>query len=161
RDQLKKIWSSKPKAIFVPGYYKEVGRIARQAKDLQIKAVFLGADGWDSKELLETAGVDLAGSYYTSHYSVLDENPTVPYFADMYRTRNGEFPDATAALAYDAAMVLFKAIEKAKSLDPVRIREEIAGIRDFLGVTGNISFDKERNTQKPAVILQVKEGKSA
>jgi len=161
RDQLKKIWSSKPKAIFVPGYYKEVGRIARQAKDLQIKAVFLGADGWDSKELLETPGVTIAGSYYTSHYSVLDENHTVPYFADMYRTRNGEFPDATAALAYDAAMVLFKAIEKAKSLDPVRIREEIAGIRDFLGVTGNISFDKERNTQKPAVILQVKEGKSA
>jgi branched-chain amino acid transport system substrate-binding protein len=47
-SQLTSIRAKKPDAIFVPGYYTEVGLIAKQARKLGIKVPLLGGDGWDS-----------------------------------------------------------------------------------------------------------------
>jgi branched-chain amino acid transport system substrate-binding protein len=61
-------------------------------------------------------------------------------------------------LAYDAANILFDAIKRAGTTDGPKVRDAIAATKDFQGVTGKISIDKDRNAVKPAVILQVKNG---
>ncbi|GBC95936.1 Leu/Ile/Val-binding protein [bacterium HR16] len=157
RAQLTAIKAANPEAIFVPGYYSEVGTIARQARELGIRVPFLGGDGWDSPKLVEGAGNALEGSYFSNHYSHESTDPAVQRFVAKFKQRfNGEVPDALAALGYDAANILFDAIRRAGSTDPTKIRDALAQTKDFPGVTGRITIDADRNAVKPAVILQIR-----
>lgn len=157
--QLTALRATNPQAIFVPGYYTEVGLIARQAKGLGLQAPLLGGDGWDSPSLIEIGGEALEGSYFSNHYSVEDPSPAIQKFVTDYRAKYGETPDALAGLGYDAAMVLFDAIKRAGSTDPQAIRDALAQTKDFQGVTGTTTLDERRNAVKPAVVLQIKDGK--
>jgi branched-chain amino acid transport system substrate-binding protein len=159
--QLTSIRARRPQAIFVPGYYTEVGLIARQAKSLGIEVPLLGGDGWDSPSLIEIGGAALEGSYFSNHYSVDDPSPAIQKFVGDYRARYGATPDALAGLGYDAAQILFDAIRRAGSTDPTAIRDALAQTKDFAGVTGVTTIDENRNAVKPAVVLQIKDGKLA
>jgi len=156
--QLTSIKSKNPQAIFVPGYYTEVGLIARQAKNLGLTVPLLGGDGWDSPRLIDIGGEALNGSYYSNHSSMEDPNPAIQKFVADYRARFNETPDALAALGYDSAMILFDAIRRANSTEPAAIRDAIATTRDFEGITGKITMDENRNPVKPAVVLKVQDG---
>jgi branched-chain amino acid transport system substrate-binding protein len=68
-------------------------------------------------------------------------------------------PAALTALGYDAAMVLFDAIERAKTTEGKALAAAIAQTRDFHGVTGTFTLDSHRNAKKPMVILEMKGGK--
>jgi len=157
--QLTKIKSANPDVIFVPGYYTEAGLIAIQAKRMGLAAPILGADGWDSPKLVAVGGDSLNGSYYSHHYSVDDPSPDNQNLVAKYRERYRQDPDALAALAFDSANLLFDAIRRANSTDPSKIRDALAQTKDFQGITGRITLDKDRNAVKPAVVLQVKDGK--
>jgi len=157
--QLTSLKAKGPQAIFVPGYYTGVGLIARQAKKQGIMAPLLGGDGWDSPKLTEIGGAALDGSFFTNHYSVDDPSPEAKKFLAAYKARFNTVPDALGGLAYDSAMVLFEAIKRAGSTDGKKIRDEIARTKDHPGVTGKITLDAERNANKPAVVLEIKDGK--
>ncbi len=62
-------------------------------------------------------------------------------------------------MAYDAAYIMFDAIERAQGTDRAKLRDALAATKDFDGVTGNISIDADRNAQKPIVILKIQDGK--
>jgi len=157
--QLTSLKEKHPEAIFVPGYYTEVGLIARQARTLGITVPLLGGDGWESPKLWEIGGKALNDSYYSNHYSLEDPSPIVQKFVQAYKARYQEVPDAVAALSYDAAGILFHAIVKANSAEPQKIRDALATIQNYSGVTGQITIDEKRNALKPAVVLRVKDGK--
>ena len=159
RAQLTAIKAANPDAIYVPGYYTEVGTIVHQARELGITVPFLGSDGWDSPKLWEIGGQALNGCYFSNHYSTDDPNPAVQKFVSDYKTRYGQIPDALAALAYDAARIMADAIGRAGSTDGPKVRDAIAATKDFPGVTGTITINAERNAVKPAVILKVENGK--
>jgi branched-chain amino acid transport system substrate-binding protein len=159
--QLTSIKSKKPDAVFMPGYYTEVGLVARQAKKLGLTVPFMGGDGWDSPKLVEIGGDSMNGNYYSNHFSVSDPSPAIQKFVTEYKARYSATPDALAGLGYDAASILFDAIKRANSTDGAKVRDAIASTKDFPGVTGKITLDKDRNAVKPAVVLQVKDGKLA
>jgi len=159
RAQLTQLKSANPEVIYVPGYYTEVGTIARQRKDLGIDAPLLGGDGWDSPRLWEIGGKALNGCYFSNHYSVDDPSPAVQKFVADYKAKYGRIPDALAALGYDAARILGDAIKRANSTDGGKVRDALAQTKGFAGVTGTISIDKDRNAIKPVVMLKVEEGK--
>lgn len=158
RAQLTTLKGKEPQAIFVPGYYNDVGLIARQAKELGIEAPLLGGDGWDSPKLYEVGGKALVGSYFSNHYSVDDTSPRVKAFVDAFKKKNnGEAPDGLAAQGYDAMAVLADAMNRATDLSGPAIRDALAQTKNFDGVTGTISIDANRNAMKPAVVLKVGE----
>ncbi len=161
RAQLTQIKAINPDAIYVPGYYTEVGTIARQARELGIPSTvpLLGGDGWDSPKLWEIGGTALNGCYLSNHYSVDDPSPLVQKFVGDYKTRFKEVPDALAALGYDAAKILADAMSRAGSTEGEKVRDALAATKDFSGVTGKITINKERNAIKPAVVLKVENGK--
>ncbi len=78
RAQLTAIKASNPEAIFVPGYYTEVGLIARQARELGITVPLLGGDGWDSAKLWRSAARRSNGCYFSNHYSADNPDPGRP-----------------------------------------------------------------------------------
>jgi len=160
RGQLTAIKGKKPDAIYVPGYYTDVGVVARQAKELGLAVPLLGGDGWESEKLFELGGSAIDGSYFSNHYSTSDPTPRVQEYIKAYQAKYTAQPDSLAALGYDAAMVAIEAIRRAGTTNGPKVRDEIAKTKDHPGIAGTISLDEKRNAVKPAVILQVKEGKA-
>jgi branched-chain amino acid transport system substrate-binding protein len=160
RAQLTAIKKTQPEAIYVPGYYSEVGVIARQARELGLKVPLLGGDGWDSEKLYELGGTAIQGSYFSNHYSPDNPDPRIQKFVSDYKAAYGGVPDALAALAYDAANVAVDALKKAPDTSGKAVRDAIAQTKGFPGIAGAITLDEKRNAVKPAVVLKVGDGKS-
>jgi branched-chain amino acid transport system substrate-binding protein len=160
KAQLTAIKAKRPEAIYIPGYYTDVALIARQARELGIKVPLMGGDGWDSAKLFEIGGAAIEGSFFSNHYSQEDPSPRIQDFIKRYKERWGAVPDSMAATGYDAAMVAGDAISRAKDGTGEAIAEAIAATKDYPGVTGVITIDKDHNAVKPAVVLEVKGGKA-
>lgn len=157
-SNLMKIKKAKPDLLFVPGYYFDVSKIAFQARDLKIKAPFLGGDGWDSADIFGLSKGAIEDSYFSTHYTQEDPRRIVQEFILEYLKVYGTKPDAMAAAGFDAANMLFQAIREADSTDPKEIRDALAEIKDFEGITGTISMNDKRDAVKSAVILQILNG---
>jgi branched-chain amino acid transport system substrate-binding protein len=159
KAQLTKMKASTPEALYVPGYYTDVGLIARQAREVGITAPLLGGDGWDSEKLYEIGGDALVGCYFSNHYSVDDPSPRIQEFvAKFKKAYAGQLPDSLAAQAYDAAGMLVDAMNRATDLTGPAIRDALAQTKAYRGVTGDITLDEKRNPLKPAVVLRVAKG---
>lgn len=151
---LRKVKRANPEFIFIPGYYVEVGLIIRQARALGITVPFLGGDGWDSPKLFEIAGEAVKGSYISNHFAPDDKSPVVQNFVKEYETTYGEKPGSFAALGYDSVGIVADAIKRAKSTKPADIRAALVATKGYQGITGTITFDKNRNPTKSAVVLE-------
>ncbi len=159
KGQLTRIRAANPEAIYIPAYYTEVGLIARQARQLGLKAVLLGGDGWDSPKLFEIGQAAIEGSYFSNHYASESDVPATQEFIKNFRAKFNETPDGLAAAGYDAARILLAAMERASELTPAKIRDELAATKDFEGATGKITINAERNADKDAFIVKVEAGK--
>jgi len=157
---LTSIKATNPDVIYLPGYYEEVGKIIKQARELGITVPFVGGDGWDSPKLAEIGGPDaLNNSFFTNHYSVEDNSPKSKTLLDAYQKEYGQVPDAMAVLGYDAAYTLVDAIKRANSAEPAKITEALAATKDFQGVTGALTLNATHDAVKGAVIIEMKNGK--
>ena len=156
--QLTSIKGANPEVIFVPGYYNDVGLIAKQARDRGITVPLLGGDGWDSAQLYAIGGTALNGSFFSNHYSPFDTDPKVQKFVNDYKALYNTIPDALAATAYDAAHIMFDAIKRANSLEGPAIRNALAATAAYPGVTGTVTFNENRDAVKPIVMIEIKDG---
>ena len=169
RSSLTTIKAAAPDILYVPGYYNEVGTIARQAREMGMNIPIMGGDGWESPKLIEGAGGPgkaLEGCYFTDHSSLDEKDPVVKKFVESYKAANsGATPDALSGQGYDAAGVLFAAMKAAGKPDGgdynsdayrAKVRDAIAATKGYAGATGEITLDAERNAKKSAVVLQIK-----
>lgn len=160
KSVLTKISAAAPDVIYVPGYYEEVGKIIKQARELGINLPIVGGDGWDSPKLAEIAGTTaLNNTYFTNHYSVDSEDAASKAFVDNYKNAYGQNPDACAVLGYDGANLMMQTIAKAGAYEPEKITEALASTKDFNAVTGKTSLNSSHDAVKSAVILEYKDGK--
>jgi branched-chain amino acid transport system substrate-binding protein len=158
--QIGSIKKSAPDIIFAPGFYTTAAVVARTVKQLGVKSTLIGSDGWDSPDLLKEGTEPFDGVYFANHFWVGSEDAQVKKFVAEYKTKYGVTPDAGAATAYDAARMLFDAFRRAKSTAKSAVRDALAQTKDFAGVTGKITLDKDRNAQVPVYMLRIeKSGK--
>lgn len=155
KGQLTKIRNLKPDVLYIPGYYGQVGIIAKQARELDMNMPLLGGDGWDSPEIWKLGGDSLKNTFISNHYSAENPAPEIQNFVKAYKAKFNVEPDSLAALAYDAAKVLADAIKRAGGTDSTKLKDAINSTKDFAGVTGKITIDKTRNAVKPAVVLEL------
>ena len=80
-------------------------------------------------------------------------------FVADYQKEFGAVPDAMAALGYDSVLALVDAIKRANSTEGPNIRDALATLKDLDGVTGKTTLDANRDAEKPAVIIGIKDGK--
>jgi branched-chain amino acid transport system substrate-binding protein len=165
--QLTKMVASKADILFTPQYYDEVPLIVKQAHEMGWKKPILGSDSWDSAELMNLCGKDCVGSFFSTHYAAPGAKGPTKQFIDQYKAKYGYEPDAVAALTWDAARLLLQAIQNTKGLtgdvkkDRQAIRDQLAKLKEFEGITGKMSFDgKTGDPVKCAVIVKISpEGK--
>ena len=155
KSQLTAIKAKNVEAIFVPGYYNEVALIAKQAKELGMTMPLLGGDGWSSPKLFEIAKEAINGNYFSNHYTTESKDPKTVNFVKAFKAKYNEDADVMAALAYDAVYMMAEAIKNTKVITSENIRNELAKIKNFHGVTGETSMDENRDAIKSAVVVQV------
>ncbi len=159
-SQLTKIVKSGAQVLFTPQYYNEVPLIVRQAKDLGWKGPIVGSDSWGSAETIELCGEACYGQFYSSHYAAAGAKGATKAFIDRYQATYGYTPDDVAALTWDALLLAQQAIENIGKLtgriekDRTAVRDSLAQIKDFAGITGNMTFTEEGDPIKCAVIVK-------
>ncbi len=157
---LTKIKVANADVVFVPGYYQEVGMLIKQAREIGLTMPVLGGDGWDSAKLPEIAGgAALNNTFFANHYSPDDNSSEIKTFVEAYKQEYNETPDAFAALAYDATMMVIESIKRANSVDTVKIKDELAKTKDYTAVSGKITLNETHDAVKSAVIIEMKDGK--
>jgi branched-chain amino acid transport system substrate-binding protein len=158
--QLTKIRETAPDIIYLPAPYNDTPLIAAQARQLGIKAPFLGSDAWSSPDIIKLdAGKNLEGSYFCNHYSTEAATPKAKQFIADYTARYGNAPDDVAALTYDAMTLAANSISSAGKTDRSSVRDAMAATRTFDGVSGHFVYPEgARDPQKSAVIMQIKDG---
>lgn len=156
---LLKLKNQKFDFVYLPGYYQEAGLFIKQARTMGINQPIGGGDGWNAPSIVTLAGAQaLNNTYFTDHFSVGDSDKAVVEFADKYKRIYGQLPDMFAALGYDSVMILGEAIRDAQSYNPEDITASLANIKDFTGVTGEMTMGEDHNPIKSGVIMEFKEG---
>ncbi|MBP7840015.1 MAG: ABC transporter substrate-binding protein [Acidaminococcaceae bacterium] len=157
---LTKIKAQNPDLLYIPGYYEDVGKIIKQARELGMTIPVLGADAWDSPVLVEMGGAQpLNNTYFTNFYSIEDKNPVSNAFVEAYKKEYGQTPDSMAAMGYDAAKLLVDAIKRADSTDAKKIKEALAATKNFSSVSGEMSLNERHDAVRGVVIIELKDGK--
>ena len=158
---LTKIKDKDFNVIYIPGYYTEAGLIIKQAREMGIEQPIIGADGFGDEKLIETAGAsNVKNVYYTGHFSTkAPATDKVEPFVKAFEKKYSKQPSSFNALAYDSVYMIKQAIEDEGKATPEAIKKGLANLKDFEGVTGKISMDKDHNPVKPLVVLGLTDGK--
>ena len=159
---LTKIKTMNPEILYVPGYYEEVGKIIKQARELGMNLPIVGGDGWDSPKLSEIAGAGpLNNTFFTNHYSPDDTSEASKAFVDAYVKAYNQKPDAPAVLGYDGARLMIDAISRAGGTDGAKVSKALAETKNYKAVTGDTSLNETHDAVKSAVTIEFKDGKQA
>jgi branched-chain amino acid transport system substrate-binding protein len=159
--QLTRIINSGAELLYLPDYYNHVALIVSQAKDLGWgDKPALGSDSWGSADLWSLSKGLVKGYFFTTHYAAAGAIGSTKAFIDTYKAAYGYVPDDVAALTYDSINIILEAIKIAGltgdlSKDRDAIRDTIAAMKDFPGITGTMSFDANGDPAKPAVVVRV------
>ncbi len=149
--------------IFTPQYYNEVALIVQQARELGFDGPILGSDSWGSAETVNLCGEDCYGLFFSSHYAAEGATGATKDFIDMYNENYGYVPDDVGALTWDALNIVKQAIQDCGEItgdiaaDRACVRDALANIEEFPGITGNMTFTEEGDPVKCAVIVRISE----
>ena len=158
RTQATRIGELKPDAVYAPGHAKEVAMIIRQCHEIGVRPIFTSGVAFGSPDVFTIAGNAAEGSYYTApFFDPNSPNKMVRVFEEAYKTRFHAEAEVFAAHAYDAAKILVTALQHVGG-DVNKLKDALYLIRDFPGVTGNTTFDKNGDVIKPAAVKIVKGG---
>ena len=158
--QLTKIKNASPDILFLPNYYSEVPLQVQQAHRLGLDVPVLGSDSWGSPDILTLCGGDCDGYYFSTHYSPESATLEAKNFIANYNKMFGKTPDDVAALTYDSFGLLWTAIKSTGKADRQSIRDALAQIPKYPGVTGSMKFQEGiGDPVKSCVIVQIKDGK--
>lgn len=158
RAQLSKLKTVNPDVILVPWIDKDVALIAKQARELGVKAAFMGGDGWDNQDMITMAGAALEGGYYTSQPS-FGREVTKPYYDEYVKTYAIK-PETEALFGHDAVMWIVDALKRAGKADSVALKDALENTTGFEGLMGTMNIDKKtHNPVKPCSVMTIKDGK--
>lgn len=156
---LTKLKATNPDAIYIPGYYEEVAKIIKQAREIGLNVPLLGCDGWDSPKLVEIAGKEATNKcYFSNAYTAEDKDPGVQKFISAYKAKFNKVPDVFALEGYNAGLVLFNALKTANSTDGTKIAEALAKTKDLQVANGKFSYDEYHNPVTTALVIELKDG---
>ena len=159
--QLTKIKDSGAQFLFTPQYYNEVALIVKQAHELGFNGPVVGSDSWGSAETVKLCGEDCYGQFFSTHYAAAGATGATKAFIDRYNNEHGYIPDDVGALTWDALRLAQTAIENSGKItgdlkkDRMAVRDAFAKIKNFKGITGDMTFTEDGDPIKCAVIVKI------
>ena len=163
-EHLTRISETQPDALFTAGFVQDIAFITQQARAIPMlnangePTTFIGADSWDSTLLFDDENAEIEGSYFSGHFSPDSDQPNARAFVDTYESIYESTPTGGVAVSYDAVKLLYEAILRAGSLDPLAIRDKLAATENYVGATSIASYNEHRQPIKSAVIFTINNG---
>jgi branched-chain amino acid transport system substrate-binding protein len=160
-SQLTRIRRSGAEVLFTPQYYNEVALIVQQAHELGWKNPIVGSDSWGSAETVELCGKECYGLFFSTHYAAAGATGATKKFIDRYKKEHGYVPDDVAALTWDAMRIVQEAIQSCGKLtrklkkNRKCVRDALAKIKKFDGITGQMTFTEDGDPIKCAVVVKI------
>lgn len=160
-SQLTKIIKSGAEVLFTPQYYNEVALIVQQAHELGWNKPIVGSDSWGSAETVQLCGKDCYGLFFSTHYAAAGAKGATKTFIDRYNKKYGYVPDDVGALTWDALGIVQTAIQSMGKItgdiekDRKSVRDAMAKIKEFNGITGKMTFTEDGDPIKCAVIVRI------
>jgi len=162
--QLTKIKQKKFDLLFIPGYLQETAPAIAQARKMGIDAPSMGVFGDMAPKYIELAGNAAEGHVIAGEYDFDYNTPVNRRFKEKYMAivkshKNEPNNIMFAAITYDMTRIVADAI-KNRGYNAEAIRDYLDSLKDFDGVTGRLSFDKNGDVVKQGVyIFKVEGGK--
>jgi len=159
--QMTNIVASGADVLFVPQYYSEVPLIVQSAKEMGWDKPILGSDSWGGGDLMGLCGDACKGYYFSTHYAAAGAKGATKDFIDAYKAAYGKTPDDVAALTWDSLGLMIQAIKETGALsgdiatDRTKVKDALAAIKNFPGITGEMTFTPEGDPKKCAVIVKI------
>jgi branched-chain amino acid transport system substrate-binding protein len=159
--QMTNIVASGADVLFVPQYYSEVPLIVQSAKEMGWNKPILGSDSWGGGDLMGLCGDACKGYYFSTHYAAAGAKGATKDFIDAYTAAYGKTPDDVAALTWDSLGLMIQAIKETGALsgdiatDRTKVKDALAAIKNFPGITGEMTFTPEGDPKKCAVIVKI------
>jgi len=154
RAQLSKIAKANPEVLFIPWIYSDVALISKQAKELGLKALMVGFDGWDSLELPALAEGSLEGALFCSRPGF--STPDAQKYGEEYQAKYNIALEGECLFGNDGLLWIVQCIEQAGSDDPVAIRDALENTTSFDGLLGSMSVDPAtHNPQRELAIFKI------
>jgi len=160
---LSRIVASGADVLFVPQYDNEIPAIVKQAKAKGWDKVILGGDTWGTASLMENCGDDCKGFFFSSHFGAIGAKGKSLQFVERFKSKMNVLPTGDAALGYDSASLLMTAIASMESINPnlfearAAIKDKLASIKDFEGVSGTLDMTAGGDPTKSATIIRINE----
>ncbi len=160
-NHVKKIVASDADVLFLPQYANEIPNLISQIRAGGWNKPILGGDAWESSDLMANCGDKCKGSYFSSHFGAIGAKGKTKIFVDDYQAKTKQLPTGYAALGYDAAYLLMTAIGSAGSFNPDLLKEretiknKLASIRGFQGVSGTLDMNTAGDPVKSAVVILI------
>lgn len=156
---LTKLRGSKPEALYIATMYNDGALMSKQREKLGWGDVTVfGPGSLYSPKLLELGGSAVEGLRTSTIFMETDPRPEVQEFIKVFKARNNNVaPNMFAAIAYDAITIMANTIEKAGT-DRKAIRDELAKMQNFVGMTGKFGFTERRDVKREYHYLVVKNG---
>ncbi len=157
--QVGKIKAKSSDAVVYTGDPLEGIKIVKEIRRQGIKIPLIGGEELITENFVKDGKDAIIGTITYSGFYADSRLSHIKNFVDSYKKKYGTHPDRIAALGYDALKMTAEAIRKSPSMKPTHIRDSLAGIKDFNGVTGMTTFTANREANKHAYILKAeKEG---
>jgi branched-chain amino acid transport system substrate-binding protein len=142
------------------GYYADYAQVARKLKELNMKVQLMGNQAPVTNKTIELGGDAVEGAINICLFVPTSEDPAAKAFVQKYQTEYGEVPDTWAAESYDGMRILAQALQVAGAVDPFKIRDALAATKDFKGLTGTISFNKDGDAEfKETFVTKIEGGR--
>jgi branched-chain amino acid transport system substrate-binding protein len=158
--QLTKIKATNPDALFVSALYKEGSLVVKKAREIGLNVPVIGGNGFNNPQVVDIAGKTAEGLVVATPFSTDKKDDNLQKFVKNYEAKYGKKPDQFAAQAYDGLYIIAQSLVKTnKAADRNALRDELAKLKDFNGVSGKLSFDEKRNPIGLPVVVTIKDGK--
>ncbi|KJS00142.1 MAG: branched-chain amino acid ABC transporter substrate-binding protein [Desulfobulbaceae bacterium BRH_c16a] len=158
---LDRIVASDADVLFLPQYAHEIPSIVEQARARGWNKIILGGDAWESSDLMANCGDKCKGLYFSSHFGAVGAKGKTQIFVEQYQAKYNQLPIGYAALGYDATSLLLTAIGRMDGIGPnllenrAAIKDRLAAIKGFEGVSGTLDMDAGGDPAKSAVIIKI------
>ena len=134
-----------PKAqlLFVAAGPADAGPLVRKLRAAGYRQPIMGGDSYDNAKLIQAARTTGGDVCFTTHaaFGLPHSSTQMRRFTTWYRAAYGRPPEnAFAGLGFDAVNLVARAILRAKSADPKKVRDALLETRGFDGVSGSLSY---------------------
>ena len=155
---ITKIMEKQPDIVYLGMMYTDAALLAQQMRKQNWAVPLIGTSSLYSDELIKLGGSAVENFYLTCSFYPGDPRPEVQEFVSSYQAKYGKPPTMFAAQAYDATGLIIEALKNGAS-DRKSLRDKLAAIKDYPGVTGKTAFDENRDVDKGLIKLMIKGGK--